>query len=127
MGVTEDILEQAKAEGDSELVAAASEALKVNAAVTAQKAGSSSPSIKKWTPSAFMKQFSRTRGDPEKLASLLRTVNSLHLPRLFSNRLEAADIVAVFKALSSPWLADAGAAYALMRGITQVNRFDMVT
>ena len=150
--IVNDVLAQAQAEGDSKLVAEAKAAKerieamsktksegkpmaapKTSQPTVAAAAPPSTPTptspvqkaaIKPWTPAEFMKRFARHRQNPEELAAMLATVDATQLPKLFSNRLEAADITAIFRALEH--FADHRSTHAVLRGLVKVKRFDMV-
>jgi len=143
--VAADILKQAEAEGDAQLVAEAAAAKKrVDEALATKKkkevaaekkavskheskaaaAAAAATAIKKWSPADFMKQLVRKRKDPPSLCTMLLTVDGRQLPKLFSNRLEAEDITAVFTAVRL--CEDPKHAFCLLSGLVKTKRFDMV-
>lgn len=149
--MVDDVMMVAKSEGDERVMAEAVRAKKQVEAALAEKnkkakaketpakssgnksreasaapSATSSPpqSSKKWSPAEFMKSMVKARRDPKALCDMLATVNGKELPKLFSNRLEAVDITAVFAALRHAQ--DPGHTYAILQGMSRVQRFDMV-
>jgi len=88
----------------------------------------SSPS-KRGTPSKsapleFMRKMMAFKGDAQKLATYLETVQPSSLPRLFSNRLEADHMVVIANAAA---LMPGDGGFQMLQSLTTVDRFDIAS
>jgi hypothetical protein len=110
--------------GTSTPAAAPAAAGTARSPVRAKTTDKAAAAVTSWTPTEFMKQLARLRRDPVALSAMLATVDGARLPKLFSNRLEASDITAIFRALAHA--SEPRAAHDVLSGLAKVQRFDMV-